>query len=75
MGTGHPHPRDIVIRRQVHSPAVYVLSRIDGAPQCFYHTYREALAQATRAARNEQVNAFYSDGEHVLEQVADHRPA
>jgi len=68
------HPGDIIIQRQVHSPPVYVLGRIGGALQCFYHTYLEALAQAIRLARIERVDVFYSDGEALFQRVAKHRP-
>jgi hypothetical protein len=75
MVTSGSHPDDIVIQRQVHSPAIYVLGRVDGALQCSYRSYAEALAQATRLARSERVDVFYSDGEFVFERLARHRSA
>jgi hypothetical protein len=70
-----PHPGDIVVHRKVHSPPVYVLSRLDGSLQFSYSTYEEAVAHATRFARSEHLDAWYTNDDRVFERVAKHRPS
>jgi hypothetical protein len=70
-----PRPGDVVIHRQIHSPAVYILSRLDGAPQCSYKSYGEALAGATGFALQAHLDAWYTTDEVAFKRVAHHRPA
>ena len=72
--TIRPRTGDIVIHRQVHSPAVYVLSVLDGPPQLVYKRYEAALTHATACALEEFVDAWYTTDEHAFECVAAHRP-
>jgi hypothetical protein len=43
-----PQPGDVIIHRQVHSPAVYTLSALDGLHQITYRTYEGALDIVSR---------------------------
>jgi len=74
MGGGRPHSGDIILHRQVHSPAVYVLSRRDGPLRCSYKTYEQALAQAIESTRREHLDAWYTTDGQVFERLARHRP-
>ena len=73
MSDGLPHPGDIVVHRQVHSPAVYAMGRLDGALQCSYKTYDEAIARAIRFAGRESLDAWYTNDGQRYERIATHR--
>jgi hypothetical protein len=73
MSDGLPRPGDIVVHRQVHSPAVYVLSRLDGTLQFSYKTYDEAVARAIRFASRESLDAWYTNDEQRYERFAKYR--
>jgi hypothetical protein len=75
MGSANPHPGDIVVHRQVHSPAVYVLSRVDEPLYLSYQSYEDAVTQATRSARREHVDAWYTTDERTYERLAGYRPS
>ncbi len=73
MGDSLPRAGDIVVHRQVHSPAVYVLSRLDGPLQFFCRTSEDAVAHAARCAHREQIDVWYTTDEQVFERVVRHR--
>jgi hypothetical protein len=73
MGHATPHPGDIVVHRQVHSPAIYVLSRFGAPLQYSCKTYDDAVARATEYARREHLDAWYTTDERIYERVAGHR--
>jgi hypothetical protein len=75
MADDLPHPSDIVVQRQVHSPAVYALGRFDGPLQFSFKTHEEALARATRFACREHLDAWYTTDGRVFERIAKHRPS
>jgi hypothetical protein len=74
MDSTLPQSGDVLIHRQVHSPAVYVLSTLDGPPQFFHKTYKDAVDRATRFAFKESVDAWYTTDELIFKRVAQHRP-
>jgi hypothetical protein len=74
VGNAIPHPGDIVVHREVLSPALYVLSRLGVPLQFSCKTYEEALAQATEYARRERVDAWFTMDERAYERLAG-RPA
>jgi hypothetical protein len=75
MGDNGPRPGDIVVHRQIHSPAIYVLSRLDGVLQLSYKDYQEALASASRFASRAHLDVWYTTDDGVYEQVFNYRPA
>jgi hypothetical protein len=68
-----PHPGDVVVQWQMHSPAVYVLRRRDGRSRGFCKTYEEALARAIGCARREHLDAWYTNDGQVFERLSQHR--
>jgi hypothetical protein len=68
-----PQTGDVIIHREVHSPAIYVLSILDGVRQVTCETYKEALDRAQRFALREHLDAWYTTDEHAFERVAQHR--
>ena len=73
MSLAVPRGGDVIIHRQVHSPAVYVLSRHDGPLQYFDESYDTALAQAKQFARQAKLDVWYTLDELTFERVATHR--
>jgi hypothetical protein len=73
MSDGLPHPGDIVVHRQVHSPAVYAIGRFDGVLQFSYKTYDEAIGRAIRFASRESLDAYYTNDGRRYERFAKHR--
>ncbi len=69
-----PHPGDVVIHREVHSPAVYVLSVFSELRKITCKTYDDAFDRAQRFALREHLDAWYTTDEHVFERVAQYRP-
>jgi hypothetical protein len=69
-----PRAGDVVIHRQVHSPAVYVLSRRGGPLQFSHTTYQAAEHQATGFARKKRLDVWYTTDEIAFKRVAHHRP-
>jgi hypothetical protein len=68
-----PQAGDIVIHRQIHSPAVYVLSVLDEPHQIMCLTYEGALDRAIGFARREHLDAWYTIDEQTFERVAENR--
>jgi hypothetical protein len=75
MTEGRPRPGDIVVHRQVHSPAVFVLSRLDGPLEYFARTYKDAVDLASRFTTEAGVDAWYTTDERTFTRVAQHRVA
>ncbi|MEO5739369.1 MAG: hypothetical protein ABIS29_02110 [Vicinamibacterales bacterium] len=69
-----PSPGDVIIHRQVHSPAVYILSVFRQSHQVTYQTYDEAVDSAQRFAEREHLDAWYTTDEQTFERVAEYRP-
>jgi len=69
-----PKPGDIIIHRQIHSPAVYTLSVLNGSHQVTYQTYEEAFDRAQRFALRECLDVWYTTDEDAFEPIAHHRP-
>ena len=69
-----PRPGDIIIHRETHSPAVYVLSAFNEPHQITLPTLEEALERARRFALRAHLDAWYTTDEHGFERVARHRP-
>ena len=63
MGEAHPQPGDIIIHRQIHSPAVYILSTLDGPLQVSFNTYEKAAIRALAFAREKHLGAWYTTDE------------
>ena len=74
MNGDRPRPGDLVVHRQVHSPAVYAMGTLDGPSQFFCRTYDEAIARAIRFASRESLDAWYTNDEQRYERFARHRP-
>jgi hypothetical protein len=74
MGNAIPHPGDVVVHRQVHSPAVYALSRLKAPLQRSYKTYEEAVALAIVFAQKEHVDGWFTMDQRIYERLAG-RPA
>ena len=68
-----PQPGDVIIHRQIHSPAVYILSALNGSHQIIFRTYQDALDRAQRFALREHLDAWYTVDEHAFERVAQRR--
>ncbi len=69
-----PQAGDVIIHREINSPAVYILSILDGSRQIRCRAYDDALDRAQRFALREHLDAWYTTDEHVFERVAHHRP-
>ena len=69
-----PQPGDIIIRRHVHSPAVYHLGIVDHAPQITCRTHKEALRHATGFAQAAGVDVWFTTNDSTFKRVARHRP-
>ena len=74
MTTALPHEGDLIIHRQVHSPAVYVLSALAGPDQISHATYKDAAASATRFAQATSVVVWFTADKLRYERIAQHRP-
>jgi hypothetical protein len=70
-----PRTGDIIILREVHSPAVYLLGALGGVPQLSYRTYAEAVEYATRFSREACVDVWYTIDAQSFDRVAQHRTA
>ena len=73
MDSHSPQPGDVIVHRQVHSPAVYILSRLDDRPQFYCKAYIDAVAKASSFAANAHVDAWYTTDEQSFERIAEHR--
>lgn len=73
MGEDYPRAGDVIIHREVHSPAVYVLGRMDEPLQVTYKGYEEALAHATALAHAKQLDVWYTTDEQTFLRVDEHR--
>ena len=62
-----PRPGDIIIHRETHSPAVYILSAFNEPHQITCHTFEDARERA-------RLDAWYTTDEHRFERIAQHRP-
>jgi hypothetical protein len=69
-----PQSGDVVIHRQVRSPAVYALSTLGEPLQFFHKTYEDAVDRATRFALKELIDAWYTTDELIFKRVAQYRP-
>jgi|SoiMethySBSTD1v2_1073268.scaffolds.fasta_scaffold1040558_2 hypothetical protein len=69
-----PRRDDVIISRQVHSPAVHVLGRRGGPLQASYRTYGEALKTASSFAVDQHLDVWFTADEHTFDRVAQHRP-
>ena len=70
-----PQLGDVIIHRQIHSPAVYLLSALNRPHQITCRTYEDSLDRAQRFALREHLDVWYTVDEHAFERVAQHRPA
>jgi hypothetical protein len=70
-----PQPGDVIIHRQVHSPAVYVLSTLNEALQLSCKTYADALDRATAFAMRAHRDAWYTTDEQIFKRIGQYRPA
>ena len=70
-----PKAGDIIVLRQVHSPAVYILSVHDGPPQIAFRTHEEALEKARRFAQQARLDVWYTTDGDAFERVGQHRPS
>jgi hypothetical protein len=74
VGEAQPRPGDIVIHRQIHSPAVYLLSTLGGPLQLSFNTYEKAAIRAVAFASEKHLDAWYTTDEQTFKQVVQHRP-
>jgi hypothetical protein len=72
--TKTPLSGDVIIQRQVHSPAVYVLHTLGWPGQFFHRTYEAAMEQARRFALIQSIDVWYATDASVFKRVAQHRP-
>ena len=63
---------DIVIRKEAHSPAAYLLSRFARQPQFLCRTYEEAAWAAEAVARTERVDAWCTSDGKSFELITPH---
>lgn len=70
-----PEPDDVIIHRQVHSPAAYILSRQAGPLQASYTSYEAARVAALGFVLKHHLDAWYTTDEQTFERIAEHRPA
>jgi hypothetical protein len=68
-----PQDGDVIVHRQVHSPAVYILSRLDAPLQVSYRTHGEALKAARAFTAQSHLDAWYTTDEQTFTRVAQHR--
>jgi len=68
-----PLPDDVIISRQVHSPAVYILRRQAGPLQASFKTYDQALKTAAGFALNQHLDVWFTTDERTFDRVAQHR--
>ncbi len=73
MSERQPHAGDVVIHRQVHSPAIYILSRLNEPLQCSFTTYDQALDHATRFAQHERLDVWFTIDEMAFDRVMQMR--
>ena len=73
MNDDRPRPGDIVVHRVVHSPAVYLIGRLDGMLQVSCKTYDEAIARAIGFARHESLDAWYTNDEQRYDRFGRYR--
>jgi len=69
-----PQPDDVIVHRQIHSPAVYILSRQAGSFQVSYESYDAARAAAIGFALKEHLDVWYTTDEQAFERIGQHRP-
>ena len=62
-------PNDVIAHRQIHSPAVYILSRQAGSFQVCYKSYDAARAAAIGFALKENLDAWYTPDEQAFERI------
>ena len=68
-----PRRDDVIISRQVHSPAVHVLGRRGGPLQASYTSYEAARVIALGFALKHHLDAWYTTDEQTFERIAQHR--
>ena len=73
MDENYPRAGDVIIHREVHSPAVYVLGRMDEPLQVIHKSYERALAHATALADAKQLDVWYTTDEQTFLRVDEHR--
>lgn len=73
MKRDFPQAGDVVVHRQVHSPAVYILSAFDEPPQLSCLRYEQAVAHATAFAAKTHIDVWYTSDEQIFKRIARHR--
>jgi hypothetical protein len=69
----HPRAGDIVIYQRDASAGTYLLSAFQHASQLTFHTYDDAIRDATTFATRNHVDAWYTIDGEAYQQMAHHR--
>jgi hypothetical protein len=70
-----PQADDVIIHRQIHYPATYILSRQSGSLQASYKSYEAARVAALGFVLKHHLDAWYTTDEQTFERIAQHRSA
>jgi hypothetical protein len=68
-----PRPGDIVIHKRQSSENPYALSAFQRESQLTYHTYDEAIRQATAFGLMDRVDVWYTEDGQTYSSIARHR--